>query len=295
MQSNNSAGQLSPPTTNTEAISHLFVEIDYLKRLIPMIESFARAASNKQPLPYIPQQLVTSLATSSNNIIHLISESTPGSIRNTGPLPPASIGYTSGPGSVHSPRRQRAKLEEITQDQQNRLFNTVFVSPGQDSSLPLYLRVVGFTQKQLVVQPVPSTNNGDIDRRWLANNPINGIVTKSHPGERARLSDDGTQIIFRSRKFTPLTSSLPATQRPVDTEPKTPPPEEEYYEDTEVGDDSLPVPPTSSATASAAPNSASQLAAIASAKAAADALAKQRAMNKPPPPQARPVQMQKRM
>jgi hypothetical protein len=128
------------------------------------------------------------------------------------------------PTSVKSPRKERTKLPDISENQQRSLFNALFVSTTEPRR---YLRVVGFTQKQLIVEELPSSATGEIDRNWLSGHPVSEPVGKSMPGQRARLTSENGQLIliFRSQKFTRQPSPTAAVAPvPVPSSPPIPSP-----------------------------------------------------------------------
>lgn len=197
--------------------SQLDQEIQYLDSLIPFLETLAQELSAGHRPSYNLQGVATSLATSANKIIAYLAQYAPETMR----AGPVGFPMTSSPhtGSVKSPRKERTKLPDISETQQRSLFNSIFIATTEPKN---YLRVVGFTQKQVIVEPVPATASGELDKSWLAANSLNEPVVKSLPGQRARVTADNG-ILFRNQKYVKVNKPAPpGLPSPKSTSPGSP-------------------------------------------------------------------------
>jgi hypothetical protein len=224
------------PLTRAQAVAALDVRINYLNTLIPTLSTYSRDIKEGIEPEYEPQDLIDGLSNASSSIISLIQRTSP--IAVVVPVPE----ITPTP-KAPTPRRRgvgvpRAKLEVISEDQQQQLLGSTFVSTGVIPRSPTaravrlavadYIRVVGFTEKQLIVERVPADPEGNIDELWLEEHPIFEARGKSQPGERARLIDNRGNLsinyqgkVYSTYPMAPLETLPPSRPGPFVAPPRS--------------------------------------------------------------------------
>jgi hypothetical protein len=226
------------PLTRAQAVAALDVRINYLNTLIPTLSTYSRDIKEGIEPEYEPQDLIDGLSNASSSIISLIQRTSPIAVvvpvPEITPTPKAPTPRAAPKGAPVTPtaRRRgvgvpRAKLEVISEDQQQQLLGSTFVSTGVIPRSPTaravrlavadYIRVVGFTEKQLIVERVPADPEGNIDELWLEEHPIFEARGKSQPGERARLIDNrgNLSINYQGKVYSPYPEPIPVRTTPV--------------------------------------------------------------------------------
>lgn len=232
-----------PKLTQAQALNLLNERINSLNTTIPKLSSYSRSVKAGVDPEYEPQDLINSLNSDTVVITRAIAFlqqklGLPVVIPATAAAAVATaVGATtprSQPGTPtrvarrqRAPAAPRARLEVITQEKQDQLIGTTYVSIGLSARSPTaraavlptrdYIRIIGFTEKQVIVEPVPADVNGNLDEQWIEDHPLTEMIGKSQPNTRARLIDNNgnLSISYQQKIYSPYPEPIPITTTPI--------------------------------------------------------------------------------